>query len=97
MMKDSELVKYYVETMEQALDPEDLIYRNRFTYKLPNIPYTEQKIEMFSDGSGGGGDTSDSNTDMCPKLSTTIKVEASPAMNKNGDLEKNFENFFTRR
>ena len=55
MMKDSELVKYYVETMEQALDPEDLIYRNRFTYKLPNIPYTEQKIEMFSDGGGGGG------------------------------------------
>ena len=37
---------------------------------------------MFSDGGGGGGDTSDSNTDMCPKLSTTIKVEASPAMNK---------------
>lgn len=92
MMKDSELVKYYVETMEQALDPEDLIYRNRFTYKLPNIPYTEQKIEMFSDG-GGGGDTSDSNTDMCPKLSTIIKVEASPAMNKNGDLKKILKTF----
>ena len=72
MMKDSELVKYYVETMEQALDPEDLIYRNRFTYKLPNIPYTEQKIEMFSDG-GGGGDTSDSNTDMCPNYQLLLK------------------------
>ena len=48
MMKDSELVKYYVETMEQALDPEDLIYRNRFTYKLPNIPYTEQKLKCLA-------------------------------------------------
>ena len=81
MMKDSELVKYYVETMEQALDPEDLIYRNRFTYKLPNIPYTEQKLKCLA---------------MVVVVVTQvililicvqnyqllIKVEASPAMNK---------------
>ena len=44
MIKNDQLVKYYIDTMNQALHPHDLIYRNCFEYKIPQLSYSSQKL-----------------------------------------------------
>lgn len=87
-LNDRKLVNFYIKDLELALDPQDLIYRNRFTYKIPNgIPYKPYDVELFDSG------TASSNLDQCLELSSNIKVEASPAYNKNSNLTKILQRF----
>lgn len=83
LIKNDQLVKYYIDTMNQALHPHDLIYRNCFEYKIPQLSYSSQKIDVFSDG--GGGDQSGI---KCRKLSSQVNVKVSPAINKNGNMRQ---------
>lgn len=80
---DAKLAEYYVEELEEALDPEDLIFRNRFTYKLPNdLSFSQQEFELFSANSDSASE------DKCDEFQTKMPVEASPAYNKNADMRK---------
>lgn len=83
LIKNDQLVKYYIDTMNQALHPHDLIYRNCFEYKIPQLSYSSQKIDVFSDG--GGGDQSGI---KCRRLSSQVNVKVSPAINKNGNMRQ---------
>ncbi|RCK57545.1 Beta-mannosyltransferase 1 [Candida viswanathii] len=89
-LADSKLVEYYIKDLEEALDSQDLLFRNRFTHRLPEgLSYKKEEIELFSAWS-------DDITDkQCPTLSKKIKVEGSPPANKNSDLKKILTKFMT--
>ncbi|RCK57901.1 Beta-mannosyltransferase 1 [Candida viswanathii] len=82
-VQDKKLADFYINNLELALDPQDLIYRNRFTHKAPdNVPYKPYDVELFDAG------VATSNLGECLQLSSKIQVEASLAYNKNADLPK---------
>ncbi|CAX42000.1 conserved hypothetical protein [Candida dubliniensis CD36] len=85
LIKDDQLVKYYTEIMNQALNPQDLIYRNRFDYKIPQFSYSTQQFELFSDDINNNNEQSSS---QCSKLSNQINIKTSRAINKNGNLRQ---------
>lgn len=80
-LSGNKLVNYYVKELELALDPQDLIFRNKFEHKIPDdITFEPYEVELFDSG------TETSNLEQCLELSSKIKVEATPAYNKNADL-----------
>ena len=66
LIKDDQLVKYYTEFMNQALNPQDLIYRNRFDYKIPQFSYSTQQFELFSNDINNNNDD-DNDDDIIKK------------------------------
>ncbi|KAL6453127.1 BMT1 Beta-mannosyltransferase 1 [Candida maltosa Xu316] len=80
-MRDNKLADFYIKDMQQALDPQDLIYRNRFTHEIPKeLQFSSQKVELF-----------DAGTDM--SSADSLNVEASQVLNKNANLKKALTKF----
>ncbi|RCK57902.1 Beta-mannosyltransferase 1 [Candida viswanathii] len=87
-LRDNQIPDFYVHDLELGLDPQDLIYRNRLTHKIPGeVSYEPYNIELFDAGTAG------SHLGQCLKLSSVFKIEASPAYNKNADLVKVLKRF----
>ncbi|RCK64431.1 Beta-mannosyltransferase 1 [Candida viswanathii] len=89
-LSNREIVDMYVHDLEEALDPEDLIFKNKLSHRLPNdLSFSKQEMELFSSNSESLDE------DHCGDLSSKISVEATPAMNKNADLRKVLTRFMT--
>ena len=79
---DKNLLEYYLKTLEEPLHPQDTIYRNRFIYKVPDVSYTSQTINLFS------GLSQNSQSSKCEDLSSSYSFDVSGPQNKNCDLYK---------
>lgn len=91
-MADSKLVSYYLQDLEKALDPEDLVFRNRFVHRLPtNLKYTPDEIDLF------GAWSDEANEKECSKINKKIKVEGSQPLDKSSDLKKILTRFMLER
>lgn len=76
------MLEYYLKTLEEPLHPQDTIYRNRFIYKVPDVSYTSQTINLFS------GLSQNSQSSKCKDLSSSYSFDVSGPQNKNCDLYK---------
>ena len=87
-LPDSKLKDYYIDTLQQTLDSNDVLIKNKVLFKpsIGGIPYSSQEIQLFNA-------TNNNNNQECSESSSKIKVDISPAYNKNTNITRIIENF----